>query len=833
MKKVCLIASITLAVLLALGLTTESFAKEKPYGAGRRVLIGFKDGTGGQAAEKRKGRVRNLGGDVHHSFHFVPIVSARLSDKMIAKMKTRADVEYVEDDIIMHAIGQETPWGVERIDAPTAWTTSTGADVDVAILDTGIDYDHPDLDDNIAGGVNYTGWRRTDGSTDKRYWNDKNGHGSHCAGIVAAENNDIGVVGVAPEANLWAVKVLNDRGSGYVSDIIQGLEWCAEKEIEVASMSFGGGYSQSLEDACNTANAAGVLLVAAAGNEGTAGVIYPAAHESVIAVSATDDSDNIADFSSVGEQVELAAPGVSIYSTYKNGGYAWGYGTSMACPHVAGTAALAWAGTNTSTRYLLQDTAEDIGLTSEEQGFGLVDAAAATGVPAGEPPVAKAGGPYSADEGSPIPFDASGSSDPDGTIISYEWDFGDGTTGTGASPSHTYADNDTYTVKLTVKDDTGLTGTDTAEATVANVAPTAEAGGPYSGDEGAEITLGGSATDPGADTFTYAWDLDDDGTCETSGQTVSATWITQGAYTVGLRVTDDDGGVGTDTATVNVSDVEPVAAFSYWPASPAEGETVYFRDESTSYDGITWSWAFGDNYTSPDQNPTHSYASAGTYMVTLTVSEADGDSDTATQGITISAAAENKPPVADAGPDQTASVYEIVNFDGSGSSDPDGSIVTYEWDFGDGTAGTGVSVAYAYSSPGTYTVTLTVEDNGGKTAQDTATVTVSETPATKEFTFNGTVLPRKESRHTVTIASPGAESMYVRLTWNGNGWGDLRLRVYNPAGKKVAERDKSSWKNKVEEIIIEGLEPGNWEVAAKSDSRRTTISYTIEGVVNY
>jgi hypothetical protein len=380
--KMSLLAGIGLFSLLVAPLTETGLGQDKPLQ--RRVLIGFKDGFGRQAAERHGSWVRDLGGDVHHSFHLLPVVSAKLPENLIAKLKGRGEIAYVEEDIVMHAIQQETPWGVDRIDADQVWpTTNTGAGVDVAILDGGIDYDHPDLDNNIAGGINYTGWWWRDGSTNKFYWNDRNGHGSHCAGVVAAEDNTIGVVGVAPGARLWAVKVLDDNGDGYVSDIIQGIEWCSDHGIEVASMSFGGDYSESLENACSAAYAAGVLLVAAAGNEGASGVIYPAAYDSVIAVSATDSSDAIAGFSSVGPQVELAAPGVAITSTYKNGGYAIGDGTSMACPHVAGVAALVWAAgelgltTPAQIRLRLQETAEDIGLSATQQGYGLVDAQAA------------------------------------------------------------------------------------------------------------------------------------------------------------------------------------------------------------------------------------------------------------------------------------------------------------------------------------------------------------------------------------------------------------------------------------------------------------------------
>jgi len=377
--------SATIAIvlgLLAACLANTVFAQDRP--SGQRVLIGFKDGLGQQAAENRRIWVRDLGGEVHHSFRFLPLVSAVLPEHLIAKLKNRPEIAYIENDIMMRAIAQETAWGVQRIGADHVWSTNTGKGVNVAILDTGVDYDHPDLAGNIAGGINYAGSWWKDGSTNKLYWDDKYGHGSYCAGIVAALNNNIGVVGVAPGASLWAVKVLGDNGYGYISDIIQGLEWCVDNGIDIASMSFGAAeYSESLANACNAAYNAGVLLVAAAGNEKGGPVIYPAAYKSVIAVSATNTNDVIADFSSVGPEVELAAPGVNIKSTYTNGQYAIGSGTSAACPHVAGAAALAWAAEPSLTaeqlRIKLQQTAEDLGAAGRDNlyGYGLVNAAAA------------------------------------------------------------------------------------------------------------------------------------------------------------------------------------------------------------------------------------------------------------------------------------------------------------------------------------------------------------------------------------------------------------------------------------------------------------------------
>jgi subtilisin family serine protease len=244
---------------------------------------------------------------------------------------------------------------------------------ELAILDTGIDSRHPDLSANCKGGYDF--------ANDDSYPMDDNGHGTHCAGIVAAADNDEGVVGVAPEAHLYAVKVLNSGGSGYWSDVIAGIQWSVNNSMEVISMSFGGGYSESMEAACDAAYNAGIVVVASAGNSGNPpgkgdNVGYPAGYSSVIAVAATDSSDNRARWSSTGPAVELAAPGVSIYSTYLGGGYATMSGTSMACPHVAGTAALVIASSGGDVRQCLQATADDLGVAGRDDlyGYGLVDA---------------------------------------------------------------------------------------------------------------------------------------------------------------------------------------------------------------------------------------------------------------------------------------------------------------------------------------------------------------------------------------------------------------------------------------------------------------------------
>ena len=325
--------------------------------------------------------VRSLGGEVITTYRIIPGLAARVPERALEELRKNPAVAYVELDGIVHVSGQQVPWGITRIGAPSAWSSSTGAGIKVAILDTGIQYDHPDLAANIKGGISVVG---DENSTDPAKWNDVHGHGTRVAGTVAAVNNDIGVVGAAPAAWLYAVKVLADNGEGYVSDIIEGMDWCVQNGMQVLNMSYGSSdYSQSENDACSRAYSAGLLLVAAAGNDGdgdpnTIEISYPAAYDSVIAVGATDNNDQAPSWSNSGPFLELAAPGVSVLSTYKGSTYAWANGTSMASPHVAGTAALLWAKnpslTNAQVRSILQQTAQDLGPAGKDNvyGYGLV-----------------------------------------------------------------------------------------------------------------------------------------------------------------------------------------------------------------------------------------------------------------------------------------------------------------------------------------------------------------------------------------------------------------------------------------------------------------------------
>ncbi|MGP1559984.1 MAG: S8 family peptidase [Prevotella intermedia] len=279
------------------------------------------------------------------------------------------------------------PWNIKMVKAHKAWARGyDGYRVKVAVLDTGIDYNHEDL--CVYGGVDFSG------SED---YMDYNGHGTHCAGIIAAREHRKRIVGVAPRAKLYAVKVLNDQGYGYTSDIIAGMEWCVGNGIQVASMSLGGAHAPSVayRNAISRCQLNGVLVVAAAGNSANSDFSWVCApansaqaktwSTSPIAVGAVDRRKQIAYFSSRGQQktpwnpVGCVAPGVNVKSTYLDSEYVEMSGTSMACPHVAGLAALLcqrWNGCDVykiKKQLLLGTFYSHAYPPSTYMGFGLVN----------------------------------------------------------------------------------------------------------------------------------------------------------------------------------------------------------------------------------------------------------------------------------------------------------------------------------------------------------------------------------------------------------------------------------------------------------------------------
>ena len=768
-------------------------------------------------------------------FRVINVPEGKVSGKIHEYLKM-ANVEYAEPNYYAYALWQPNDeyypyqWHLDKpeyggIGMEEAWNISSGLGVTVAIVDTGVAYEYyqegrwrkyeqaPDLaNTGFVAGYDFI--------NDDAHPNDDSspGHGTHVAGTVAqSTDNSMGVAGVAFSAQLMPVKVLDSRGAGTYADVAGGIRYAVDHGAQVINLSLGGSTpSATIEEAVAYAYDEGVTVIAAAGNDGSDTISYPAAYDNyVIAVGATQYDKNLAPYSNYGASLDLVAPGGNLnfdqndddygdgvlQQTYEKsvwGRISWGYyfmqGTSMAAPHVSGIAALLLAHGNATTpddvRAALQDSAEDLGTTGRDDtyGWGLVDAYAALQWTAGNPPIADANGSYSGNEGSEIAFDGSASSDSDGSIVSYEWDFGDGTTGTGTTPSHAYVDNGSYTTTLTVTDNDGLTGTDIASVTVDNVPPIASATNDGPKDEGTPITVTASQTDPGIlDTFTCSFDWNNDGTYEIVDQTshsFSHTWAQDGAYTVGVRVKDKDAGEGTTTTNVIVNDIDPIADFSYSPASPTAGDTIEFTDQSTSYDGISsWAWDF-ETDDSTAQNPTHAYSSDGIYTASLTVEEADGDSSTASKNITVSAA--NEPPVADAGDAYSGDEYSAITFDASGSSDPDGTIATYEWDwesdetYDETTASP--TINHTWNDDYTGTVTLRVTDDWGKTDISTASVQVNNVPPTLTGTADQSGDEGSAITFTAgTVSDPGADSFEYRWDFNSNGTYDTVWSSSNTA----------------------------------------------------
>lgn len=405
-KKIYFALSLTAMItLVAASLAVMPFSSSAAEQPERKIVV-FKSGVLSDSA--RENLISKFGAVKIKNLDLIGAKAVMLSPRMAAALAREQAVARVDDDVAVEALEQDKtgadfsalgkstkssllqpaeviPWGIKRVKADTAWAKTVGAGIKVGIIDTGISNTHPDLSANIKGGVNTI--------ISRNGWNDDNGHGTHVAGTVAAIKNTIGVVGVGPQINLYAIKVLDRNGSGYLSDVIEGLDWAIQNKMQVVNMSLGANVDvQSFHDAVRRANAAGVVQVAAAGNSGGA-VGYPAAYPEVIAVSATDSADTIANWSSRGPQIALAAPGVAIYSTYKGAAYATLSGTSMASPHVAGTAALVLSLPATCDLDLngvcspaevaqrLEKTAQDLGAAGKDDlyGYGLVNAAAAVG----------------------------------------------------------------------------------------------------------------------------------------------------------------------------------------------------------------------------------------------------------------------------------------------------------------------------------------------------------------------------------------------------------------------------------------------------------------------
>jgi minor extracellular protease Epr len=357
-----LVFLLAVALVPGLGLAANPTKNE-------RVIVLFKE-------KVDKNLIYQAKGQINREYKNVPALAISLPTNAIRGLQNNPNVLIVEQDQVVKVNSQTQDWGIARLEAPRAWEQGfTGKGVKIAVVDSGV-AQHEDL--IIVGGASFTSYTTS--------FSDDNGHGTHVAGIIGARNNHYGTVGIAHESSIYAVKVLDQNGSGSLSDVVAGIDWSITNKMDIINLSLGTtSHSSTLKAVVDKAYNQGILVVAAAGNNGSTDgsgdtVNYPARYDSVIAVSATDSRDRRASFSATGSSIEVAAPGVNILSTITGNKYSQMSGTSMAAPYVAGNLALLKQSfpnlSHTELRLKLQGNVIDLGLEGKDSwfGFGLVQA---------------------------------------------------------------------------------------------------------------------------------------------------------------------------------------------------------------------------------------------------------------------------------------------------------------------------------------------------------------------------------------------------------------------------------------------------------------------------
>lgn len=337
-----------------------------------------------------------------------------------AKLRRDGDVDFVEVDRVAHAFWTPnddyfaSQWALSNVGATTAWNTALGTGATIAVVDTGVEYTHPDLSGRVDLGYDYVS-----GDTNPA---DVQGHGTHVAGIAAGiANNSEGIAGLAPDARILAVRVLDGDGSGYYSWIANGIIYAADQGADVINLSLGGSDpSEILREAVDYATTKGSMVTCAAGNDGQAAISYPARYANCVAVAASNQGNSLADFSNFGVGVDITAPGVDILSSVRGGGYESWSGTSMATPYVSGLAALlASQGLNRAQILAtMQQTASDLGPAGFDTyyGYGLINAADAVAS------ASVSGGPADDDEAPVVTGESVGAKYTVSTTkVSYVW----------------------------------------------------------------------------------------------------------------------------------------------------------------------------------------------------------------------------------------------------------------------------------------------------------------------------------------------------------------------------------------------------------------------------
>lgn len=759
-----------MAAVVMLTMPSHVPAKSDVNLQSERYIIKFKANSKNSvinALANSQGKIK-LTSDKHR------MIAVNLPAQAAKQFKSRNDVEFVELDPKRYLLAEEVPYGIGMVEAVhdnqhPFMMGSANTNMTVCIMDTGYDLGHEDLPNHIGvtGSDGYASYNSGN------WFEDGHGHGTHVSGTIAAlGNNGKGVVGVNPNDNLklHMVKVFNSQGAwAYGSDLVVAIDQCMAAGANVISMSLGGSGSSAAENnAFQAAYNAGLLSIAAAGNDGNSGLSYPASYDSVVSVAAVDSSGNKASFSQYNSQVEIAAPGVAVKSTLPNNSYASWNGTSMATPHVAGVAALVWnyfpECSNHQMRIGMALSAEDRGGVGRDNsyGYGIVKAKAmydlfdtSAGCDVGDfPPPPE---PTQLVNGEAL----SNLSGVSGDELMYQLNIPSGATDLIFSISGGSGDADLY------------------------------------------VKFGAIPSVTSYDCRPYR-----------NGNNESCSFSTPqtGIYYVMLRGYSSFSGVtlatGFDTLIPNES---PSSEFSYECTNLS---CTFDGSGSGDSDGniTSYSWNFGDidsgSNSASGMNVSHTFSADGDYTVTLTVVDDGSASASSSQTFNVVDLTPNQPPTASF----TASCTDLgCDFDADSSNDSDGSIATYSWNFGDGNGGSGKTSSNTYAAAGGYQVILTVTDNDGDTASSSQTVTVSEPEQPIDdditLTLSGTSVKRtkyvdliwanitgsevdiyrvkKRKTKTITIANDGAYQDSF------NGGGTYIYKVCQAGSTTICSADKT------------------------------------------
>ncbi len=603
--------------------------------------------------EKSKNKVEKI-----KSIRIVNAVAARVTPEVLASLAERPDVWKVElDEVISIVDGPElnseevevsTPtqnvasanaWGVDKIEAPAVWQQGIrGNGILVAVVDTGIDTTHPDLDDlddnPSTNDPKVVGWIDYVNSNSSPY--DDHGHGTHVSGTISGTGAKGVNTGVAPGTKLIGAKVFDSSGSGYMSDCILAFEWAVNNKVQIISYSGGGGHDWAFTETINNVVAAGVVPVIAAGNSGSESstVNCPGDELNSFTVGATDSSDVIAYFSSRGPvtldgqtyiKPDFSAPGVSVTSTVPGGGYEAWDGTSMATPQVSGTVALMLernpALTPAQIKQKLESTAVDLGSAGKDNDYGSGRINAYKAI-FGNPQKPVANFTSNVTSGN-APLDVVFTDKSTGIPTTWNWSFGDGINSTQQNPTHKYSKAGNYTVVLTASNSAGSSKiTKSSYIKVTSVTkPIANfTSNVTSGNVPLDVAFTDKST--GAPTA-WSWSFGD-GTNSTV-QNPTHKYSKAGNYTVTLTASNSAGSNKiTKSSYIKVKTVtKPVANFTSNVTSGYAPLNAAFTDKSSGTP-TSWNWSFGDGMNSAIQNPTHAYSKAGNYTVTLTASNSAG-----------------------------------------------------------------------------------------------------------------------------------------------------------------------------------------------------------------